>query len=484
MAVSVAPISLVAQELKESKNAEEIKNSEELRQLDESKKGEDQSKLDPRLKAVSELLKEGKVDEARAKMEALAATDDGGLPMAHFWLARDLLVQNRQARAALDPKALPGKEELEGIRVASVERLVEAQSRLDQAVALKPDFARAHALRANIVERRGGERAAAEMLAPAVAKNPGLRLQLARLWAKCLEPEKAKEEAKLAVEHFSTMAKANPDAVGAHVLWIQAEMFLNRSEEVGKILGVARKHAPEEKRYKTLFVSWQLRKAAVAMKGDPKKPADALKSFRAALDVAPGAREVMVRLSQLGTRFPETRPEIRKLLTEVAAKNPKNPSPHALLGIQSVRDKDMKTAITHFEKALALNADLHGVQHNMAWALAHVEPPQYERALEVVGKAVEGAQKIRRLQYLDTRASIYRKMERYADAIEDYKVILKSNRNLVLHATMNSKLADLYEKLGKPVSAKNHRALAERAKNANKNELWDPDGPPAAANPQ
>jgi Flp pilus assembly protein TadD len=92
--------------------------------------------------------------------------------------------------------------------------------------------------------------------------------------------------------------------------------------------------------------------------------------------------------------------------------------------------------------------------NNLAWMLAHQTDPDLPQALQLA----EAARRLSdRPEIADTIGTILARMGRTREAVRELEVAL---RGLPEHAEINSKLADLYEKLGDQALAEIHRKLA------------------------
>jgi predicted Zn-dependent protease len=106
----------------------------------------------------------------------------------------------------------------------------------------------------------------------------------------------------------------------------------------------------------------------------------------------------------------------------------------------------------HLEQAYRAGPHVPVVGNNLAWMLAHSDPPQYDRALEVIGRVLEAHPNEPRFR--GTRGHVLAKIGRWKDAVPDLEAALAADpKNAALHAV----LADAYSTLGDPVLSSLHK---------------------------
>lgn len=111
---------------------------------------------------------------------------------------------------------------------------------------------------------------------------------------------------------------------------------------------------------------------------------------------------------------------------------------------------------THMETAFELDPAFAFVVNNLAWILAHDDPPELERAFELADQVVKlnpGDGRFR-----DTLATILMKQEQYSQALTEFqKAISTADDKQAIHR----KMAQIYRSLGKSELAQQHQSKAD-----------------------
>ena len=95
------------------------------------------------------------------------------------------------------------------------------------------------------------------------------------------------------------------------------------------------------------------------------------------------------------------------------------------------------------------------LMNNLAWCLAHANPPQNERALRLAQAAV--AANVDNPEFLDTRGEILLRLGRWREAVADLERALPQAR---AKRRIHRSLATAYRELGQMELAESHRQLA------------------------
>ena len=136
---------------------------------------------------------------------------------------------------------------------------------------------------------------------------------------------------------------------------------------------------------------------------------------------------------------------IRRELNRVIAGDEPNPMAHFALSNILWQHEEFEEAATHLELAYKLQPNFTVVLNNLAWVLAHQDPPDLERALELASQAVK--QSPNEGLYHDTLGTIYLKQEKYEDAAAELQLALPSVDNPI---AVSKKLVTVYNKLNMP----------------------------------
>ena len=285
---------------------------------------------------------------------------------------------------------------------------------------------------------------AAEKLEVASENNPLLYEALHRLYL--AQGKKAESEfaLKKADKAFQGYLKENPINPKARIGWAWVATNMKDFAKAEKILlqGKRINNDPSINRALSDFyilqqiraeqngadLSQQLQLLNQAQKADP--------SYAR---VYSSMMEIFVR----GGRDEESRAKIRKKLQQVVASEQSSPMAHFALSNIIFQDGDQKTAIFHLEQAYQMDNSLISVMNNLAWMLAHSEPPDFDRALELATAAVNRVPKD--AQCRDTLGTILMKLGRNKEAISHLEIALKGAAN---KQAVHQKLSATYKSLG------------------------------------
>ena len=103
---------------------------------------------------------------------------------------------------------------------------------------------------------------------------------------------------------------------------------------------------------------------------------------------------------------------------------------------------EFEKATTHLELAYKIEPRFTIVLNNLAWILAHQDPPQLERALELAQQAVKSSPKDGR--YHDTLGTVYMKLGRDKDAAAELELAVPGVEDKI---AVRKKLVTVYTNL-------------------------------------
>ena len=160
----------------------------------------------------------------------------------------------------------------------------------------------------------------------------------------------------------------------------------------------------------------------------------------------------MLRVARNGSPAAE---QMRGFLQDQLARGQAPAVGHLLLGTDAIATNDLPRAIQHLELAFALAPEMPQISNNLAWALAHRQPPDLDRALDLVDEMLEQFPDLAEL--LDTRGTIYLKRRQWQQAATDFNRVLSVRpKNAQLHRS----LATAYRQLGLNDLAESHARKA------------------------
>jgi tetratricopeptide (TPR) repeat protein len=146
----------------------------------------------------------------------------------------------------------------------------------------------------------------------------------------------------------------------------------------------------------------------------------------------------------------------REVLRDLLVRGKATAGTHFALGIDAWVRGNLAESRVHFEEADRISPGAPLIVNNLAWVMAHGNPPELRRALKLVELALERSPNVP--TYRGTRGVILAKLERWRDALPDLEAALADSAdNAELHTT----LASTYEALGDKELAARHRLASK-----------------------
>jgi tetratricopeptide (TPR) repeat protein len=373
-------------------------------------------------------------DRASAIMAELAPVDGPGYAPAHLWRAAQLLrapnrlAQTRQAAEAHLLRALDGEPEDRQTAHAILGELYLSSGQLDQA--------EAHLLKA-------------------VKARPHLHLRLAVLYALKGDKERARSEAQLAVNFYRARSQGDVANHQARIHWADATTFLEDFPAAVAILeeGLT---ATGEPQYRQALASVYLLWSDALARDAKEKLADRLTLLERGLRYDPSNAGLLDRLSAATRIDGPDADKARAVLQGLLARGEAPATVHFALGVDAWQRGKTDEARLHWERAHQLAPQVGVIANNLALVLAEGQAPDLPRALELVNLALEHSPN--QAIFRDTRGTILVRMGRWKEALPDLEAALPQQAN---KAELHRTLADVYEHLGVPEMAAEHKRLAE-----------------------
>lgn len=126
-----------------------------------------------------------------------------------------------------------------------------------------------------------------------------------------------------------------------------------------------------------------------AMRQSPPQVNRAFASLQNAMATKADQPSILKRLSAIALRSHKSqRADIQEMLKADLTQGGASATVHLLLGALAALNEDAETAILHFELGLKQQPEMWALMNNLAWSLAHADPPQNERALQLAQAAV------------------------------------------------------------------------------------------------
>ncbi len=378
----------------------------------------------------------GQTERASTIMESMAPLDRAGYGQAHLWLATRIL-------GDFDPNALT---------VAHMQRafahLTHAKQRLPNAAEVDWYFARYHAA-------SGRPEAAVPHLENAVNGLPELYFELSLLYATLGQMDAARQAAHRAHAHLRGWVSANPNDDDARLRWASVRVNLGDFEGAIRILTEGAMLRPDGPFQQALARALISRFDQISQQSEQVGP-EKIELLRMALRHDPNSQEALVRLIDLGGGSAEERQDAREMLQGLLVGGYATPFIHFVLGCRAWEAGTQETALFHLERAYQLDEQLAPVANNLAWVLAHRDPPDLDRALAIINSVLDRWPNDG--NYRDTRGQILVKLERWNEALDDLERALpQMPSNVALHQA----LAVAYRNLGQEPLAEKHEELAQ-----------------------
>lgn len=379
---------------------------------------------------------QGQSARAAAMLNDLAPADRLGYAPAHLWCAQQLL-------------ASPGLTSRDR-RSAETHLLRALEGRLD-------DPGEAHLLLGELYLTARQFEQAREHLKQC-ANNGVAQLRLLQLAAIDGEAETIRERGEEIVKFFQTRSRQEPSSESARLYWAEAVMFLQEFEAALAILNDAQAKFPNSQRVHTAttttYNGW-----LDSIDRDPKAtPADRLTVLSRALAHDPSDAALLRRLWGLAT---SNGPECEKalaLLREQLVEGKNLGMAHLALGTIDWENGRRAEGRLHMEQAFRAGPHVPVVGNNLAWMLAYADPPQYERALEIIDRVITTYPKEPRFR--GTRGHILAKMRRWQEAVPDLEAALADEPNSPKNHEI---LAEAYSQLGDKELSSLHRHWKTKA---------------------
>ena len=163
-------------------------------------------------------------------------------------------------------------------------------------------------------------------------------------------------------------------------------------------------------------------------------------------------------IGQYRRKDDKTSKEIRTLLSGAVAGGESSPLAHFALSNVYMIDGQKDEADWHLRQAYQQDSKFAVIGNNLAWILAHRDPPELDQAFEIVKSVMEQAPEDARFR--DTYATILMKQGKDDVAIIEFERALPGMTD---RTTIHQSLAALYRKIGRVTIAEEHEKLAAEA---------------------
>ena len=390
---------------------------------------------DPTLYYAHAMILRAKGDLAAAApvLSRLAPTDQPGYPPAHLALAGLLLDGGGRDERTLHAVELHLRYALEG----------------------SDDGDEAGAMLGRLYAATGRGEKAEPYLLKAADRHPELLLVLARLARERGNEPGAQGHLDRASGVFRQRAEARLDDPEARLLWAAAAAARPDFAAAVAILEQGLKRSADP-RYGPALAGTYAAWADGRARDGSSTPGDRLALLERGLSYDPNSPALLDRLADaVRTGGPEV-DRVRSVLQAQLTDGKATPTTHFVLGLDAFSRGRGDEARLHWEQAFRLDPGMPIVANNLAWVLAHADPPDLTRALELADRAVQ--RQPNNLHFRGTRGVVLMKLRRWPEALTDLEAELAGNPDRV---ETHLALAQVYENLGSPELTSRHRDRAK-----------------------
>ncbi len=375
--------------------------------------------------------------EAESIFARLAPIDHPGYVPAHLEMARALFGRRERSARTLRALEVHLKIALEG----SPWEAAEAGFMLGQLYA---------------ATGRGEQ--AERYLLKAVDQQPEMLLLLARLAHERGNKPLAQERAERATGVFRRQTEARFDDVKARILWATSLVYRSEFAAAAAVLERGLK-LTDDYSYRTtlgqVYAAWE---ADLATKTEP-ATGERVALIERGLAYDPNSGALLDRLSSILQSNNPAADGVRTTLRKLLADGKVSAGIHLVLGNDASARGQHDEARLHWEQALQIDPQMAVVANNLAWVFAHANPPDLPRALELVNQAL--ARRPDSARFRGTRGIVFLKLQRWRDALTDLEAELVAFPN---RQGTHQALAEVYDHLGAPELAAEHRTRANPSK--------------------
>lgn len=371
-----------------------------------------------------------------ALMHSIAPVDQLGYPQAHFWVAEKLRRSNSSPninrsrlkamehhyRHAMNDKTLRDRS------LGHLTQIYVDYAKLDRSLNLPED-----------AEKNAKE--AIRLYASIQNRGETYWLMFNSLYKFAGRTEQAKTAAEKAIVDLKQRIQQQPQNTRLYFFFTQAAVELNDYPSALKMLeqGMMQAEKADRKRFLEGLALLHCRWFDSIPESQTKYR---LELINEAMRFGPDLPKVQTRLAQLVANANED-PNIIRVLENAILEGHAPAIVHLTFADKAVEEQDYAKAIEHYELVITHQPQSVIAMNNLAMTLTKLQPPQLERAEEVINKAVSLAP--RSINLLDTRSIVLEQAGNLKGAIRDYEQI---NRLKPGQIETYERLASLYEKAG------------------------------------
>jgi tetratricopeptide (TPR) repeat protein len=385
---------------------------------------------------ASFLISRKRLDQARVLMHELAPANKRGYPLAHKWVALDML----QVLAEPTTEAILPLDIFFHAKIAADEL---------------PQDQDAVGLYGLLLVRAGRLEEALDYFSKVAEIQPALYLSVAELQSRLGKDDQAKLSRVRAKDHFRWQLTDNPKNVNARINLVRA--MLPDGEIKEAVASLREGLVLKDDRLLRIALAdcsvWKFDSLSV----EDREGIIGLNLLNYAITNAPAHGPTLERIALVAASTTNKDWEqMRERLHQCLAEGNAPATCHLFLANGYFQQKEYDKARTHLELAHRLDSRMVLVLNNLAWLMAFVEPINLTRAEELIDQAVRLAStnNVASLEVRETRGQIKLKLKKYTEAISDLEFVLSSYNN---RKKIRIALAEAYEAHGDSELAAKYR---------------------------
>ncbi|HEY5313931.1 MAG TPA: hypothetical protein VIK18_15485 [Pirellulales bacterium] len=370
----------------------------------------------------------GEHDRASAVMASLAKPTQQGYPLAHFWLARQLLQSNRSSQA-----------------------VSAAEAHLKRAIQGSANYADAHQQLGLLYLASMRLSDAEPHLLKAAEVRPELWINVARLRVLQGRREQAVVDAEKALDYYRTRAEGNLDDVQSRLYWAESLVFLERFNAAATVLIDGTKLSSDSRFPQAISRVYLMWAEVLRARRGASKASDQqillVRSFQFNPKNPLLLRRLVLGLKEQGEDSTLVRSVVRTLLgrgQELALID-------LLLAIDADTRNQHATADNYLRKARGIDPKITAVASELAVSFVEVEPAMTEEAAYLVNLGLRVWPNDADLRF--ARGYFYYRRGLWIESLIDLQAALPKKSD---SANMHRLLADVYQQLGMKDKAEAH----------------------------
>ncbi len=289
--------------------------------------------------------------------------------------------------------------------------------------------------------------------------RPEFTVMVADIYGSLGDTEAQRESLKLAANFFQSLVENEPENQTHRIMYSAILTDLDQSDLAEQVLlaGIELNPAPMSE-LRTACSEFYLSQYLAAEPGDIATRFSFLKKSLAhdANHIPTYDCLIQFYRSFQNNNQPEAGKQIVAVLRESIASGESSAMAHLALSNILWVEKEFEESQFHMERAFQLDTQFAVVANNLAWLLAHADPPDLERAFELSSQVVKQHPDVGRLR--DTLATILMKQKKYEQALAEFQRALPKMKN---KKKVHENMAAIYRELGKDELALHHQQRAE-----------------------